>query len=74
MKRAVFLTLASGIALAVGTFALGAPSMRLASKGITHREGTITVLASIVPNTRIHGLLACGFGYYAWAMPKLHQA
>lgn len=129
MKRAVFLTLASGIALAVGAFALVAPSTLLASKGISsaaagvwvrevgvllvavgisvfmvrhhgdsptlrallignlvvqlgllpvevlaYREGTITVLAGIVPNTLIHGLLACGFGYYAWAMPKLHPA
>jgi hypothetical protein len=125
LNRTIFLTLASGIAVVVGVFALAAPSVLLASKGITsaaagvwvrevgvllvavgisvfmvrhhadsptlrallignlvvqlgllplevlaYREGIITVLAGIVPNTLIHGLLAGGFGYYAWAMRR----
>ncbi len=129
MKRHIFLSLASGIALAVGVFALAAPSVLLASKGITsaaaavwvrevgvllvavgisvflvrhhsdsptlrallvgnllvqlglmplevlaYRDGIITELAGIVPNTIIHALLACGFGYYAWVMPRAQRA
>jgi len=128
MKRSTFLTLAATIALAVGAFALFAPAVLLASKGVSsvaasvwtrevgvlllavgatalmvrnhedsptlraflmgnaaiqiglfpieilaYREGTITILSGIVPNSIIHLCLAAGFIYYIAKMPAQHK-
>ncbi|PPD45277.1 MAG: hypothetical protein CTY16_10270 [Methylobacter sp.] len=125
MKRSTFLTLAATVALAVGAFALFAPAMLLATKGVSssaaevwvrevgvillavgatalmvrnhedsptlraflmgnaaiqiglfpieilaYREGTITALSGIVPNSIIHLCLATGFIYYLAKMSR----
>ena len=124
MKRSTFLTLAAMVAFAVGAFALFAPAVLLATKGVSsaaagvwtreigvlllaigvtalmvrkhedsptlraflmgnaaiqfglfpieilaYREGTITMLSGIVPNSIVHLCLAAGFIYYTAKMP-----